>query len=123
MFHIISSQVGLLDWLHVCRLGELDPRPRDEAMLQLLAPPLIRQVMDHPEVGEQLRKLPCIPTASGALSAPEALFDPRNRQLAEALGSQAALPAEPFTSNQVWTIGCNAFVAVSASCCWRPACE
>ena len=88
----------------MCRLGELDLRPRDEAVLQLLAPPLFRQVMDHPEVGEQLRKLPCIPTASGALSAPKALFDPRNGQLAEALGSQAALPAEPFTSNQVWTI-------------------
>ena len=101
----------------LCRINELEAEARNEAVLQLLAPPLFRQVMGQPEVLQQLRRLPCIPTASGALSAPEGLFDSRNGQLAQALGSQAALPAEPFTSDQVllavYSVACCQDV-----CCW-----
>ena len=100
--HVTNGRCGPLlrpgAW---CRIADLDPAPRNEAVLQLLSPPLFRQMLGQAEVLEKFRKLPCIPTAAGrGLAAPQDLFDVRNAQLAQALGTQATLPAEPFTSNQ-----------------------
>ena len=52
------------------------------------------------DLQQQLGQLRCIPTTNGSLAAPKGLFDARNRQLAEAMGAAASMPAEPFTSNE-----------------------
>ena len=53
------------------------------------------------ELKQLLGQLACIPTSQGTLVAPRELFDVRNRQLADAMGAAASMPADPFTSNEV----------------------
>ena len=62
--------------------------------------------LQNAELRQHLGQLRCIPTTQGTLAAPRELFDARNRQLADAMGAAASMPAEPFTSDQASLMCC-----------------
>lgn len=76
---------------------ELEPELRNAALIALLDQ-LPRLTREHPNVLPALSNLAFVPTESGTLAAPGALYDPRLTEVASLLEADSCYPAAPFDS-------------------------
>ncbi|PRQ41414.1 putative transcription factor C2H2 family [Rosa chinensis] len=77
------------------RVGELQPEVRNNIVLSILQN-LPQLCVEDTSFREYLRNLEFLPTLSGALRCPTALYDPRNEELYALLDDSDSFPYGPF---------------------------
>lgn len=87
-------------WRVLNRLEDLTPQLRDQMMLIVLRELPQLAAVDS-SIREALKQLPFVPTASGMLRTPKALYDPRSMELTTLLEDQDLFPAGDFVSEEV----------------------
>lgn len=85
------------------RVRELQPEIRDSIMLSVLQD-LPHLCVEDLSFRECLRSLEFVPTLSGALRSPCALYDPRNEELYALLADSDSFPHSPFQESGILDI-------------------
>eukprot|EP01018_Ginkgo_biloba_P011710 Gb_03748 [translate_table: standard] len=82
------------------RLSEISPQLRDQVMLSILLE-LPQLCVQDSSIKEVLKRLEFVPTVSGRLKSPDALYDPQNGELYDLLEDHDNFPSGEFRESGV----------------------